>query len=94
MQVQELEDLKRLVTAEAGVRPIVGPDMDRLSPTVPSASTVLVESTTTSFDVRDGDMPEQSVSGKGVGTADVVDIASTIAGVGKWQAPDQHSVHI
>jgi len=51
MQAEELEDLKRLVTVDAGVHPTMGPNMDRLSTTTPSVPNVLVESTNTSLDV-------------------------------------------
>ena len=37
---QEFEDFKRSITVEAGVRPIMGPDMGPLSPTVPSTDDV------------------------------------------------------
>jgi len=88
MQAQELEDLKRLVIAEAGVCPTVGPDMDQLSPIVPSTPTVLVESADKLSDVRDREdrMLEQLVSEEGFGIADVVDSASPIAEVGKGKS--------
>jgi len=65
---QKLEDLKRLVAAEAGVHPTGGHDMDRLSPTVPSTKTILVESKDSAEGVGgvDGDLPEQLVLGEGV----------------------------
>ena len=84
MYAQELEDLKRLVNAETGVRPPVGPDMDRLSPTVLSPHrTGLVNEHFIGWPRWGGYMLEQSVLGEGVGTTDVADSASAIAGVGK-----------
>ena len=52
------------------MHPDMGPDMDRLSPTIPSTGTVLVESTDSAKGVEgmESDLPRQSVSGEGVRT--------------------------
>jgi len=66
---QELEELKRLFATEIEVHSnVVGLDMDRLSPTVPSTGIIVVESTDSAEGIGGvvGDLPKQSVLGEGV----------------------------
>jgi len=68
---QELDELKHLYAAETGVHPnVVGPNMDRLSPTVPSRGIAVVEPMDNAEGVRGlvGDLLGKSVPGEGVGT--------------------------
>jgi len=97
MQAQELEDLKCLVTADVGVRPTVGPNMDQLSPTVPSAPTVLVEWITTVLIgcSKWGGSYVGAISARGR-SRDSRCRGQCLTHCGSWQgqACGQHSVHI
>jgi len=87
---QQFEEFKRLVARPLGVDDIVRTNTDRLSPTVPSTGTVLVETT-------DTNTPEQSVAREGDATVGdepiVVESASPIArGVRNDPRTDQPSI--